>query len=209
MNFALWFEANNIITAQAINKTPQGWSLYFSPQKQSGKVEQIKKTNNPNVYIVKSADNPQPYFVNIPAQLFKQEQKPASPWGETNQKIAQVLQNYPTFPYFWMDLKGNPIKKMPAPPIGMKPEYMDKTSDMAQKLSGSHRIAEYVYQFSLHPQNIKRRVLGWIGDTTNLADEFPVPEISKAIDIPIQLSRPMYQKMMGWLAQQPQQSYKS
>jgi hypothetical protein len=120
-------------------------------------------------------------------------------WGDTDKKIVEVLQSFPTFPYFWMTVNGDPVRQVPKPPMGMKPEYINKTSDAVQKLSGSHQLAEYVYSYSLHPYNMKRRILGWVGDSTQLTNDFPVSDISKAIEVPINLSRPMYQKMTEWL----------
>jgi hypothetical protein len=77
-----------------------------------------------------------------------------------------------------------PTASLPPPPAGWRPEYMEMSSDAAQKKVANdllnrgvdgrravllgQKVAEYVYSYSAYPYNVYKRVLGLAGDEDNV-----------------------------------------
>jgi hypothetical protein len=103
---------------------------------------------------------------------------------------------------FYEDVLGNRENKFLRPknprnpPIGFSPEYMNLTSDAAGRKAAEklisqgtdgkqaallgNQVAQYVFDYSMKPYNVYRRVLAILSDTHLYSDEVVIQMAKKA-----------------------------
>lgn len=64
------------------------------------------------------------------------------------------------YPTFWIDEKGNPTQRLSPVPTGLTREYMDGLPNKVKaNISNAIKLQKYIAQYSLHPDNVRKRIL--------------------------------------------------